>query len=342
MRPTAGYDVLLVTLFTMARPPFVDPDYWRLLGGQTPVPDPPETDLYAIRNTTTASTKAASDALPFPSGMTTMVSTATAADGSKFNITRFVPLAVQQSQDTAPPHRAVVYAFGGGMIAGSVAISYNMIANFAEHTATQVFAPDYRLAPEHPYPAALDDVYTCITWLQAHAADFNVDPARIVTFGQSAGGALTAASALKARDEGLNPPLAAQVLRYPMLDDRTEMDPQNPRFPFLTWSPSSNTIAWKAYLEKINETEGGLAPVPYTAAPARADDLHGLPTTHLGVGGLDLFRDESVSFAARLSSHDVKVQSNVYPGVPHGFDGSPAFSLRFELWSNEARFIQQF
>lgn len=78
------------------------------------------------------------------------------------------------------------------------------------------------------------------------------------------------------------------------------------------------------------------------AVPARADDLHGLPPTHLGVGGLDLFRDESTSFAARLSSHDVKVQTNVYPGVPHGFDGSPAFSLRFELWSNEAKFIQQF
>lgn len=243
----------------MARPPFVDPDYWRLLGGHTPAPKPPETDLYAIRNTTTAAIKAASDALPFPAGMTTTVSTATAADGSKLTITRFVPLAVQQSlsQSMAPPHRAVVYAFGGGLIAGSVAAFYNMIATFAEQAATQVFAPDYRLAPEHPYPAGLDDVYTCITWLQAHAGAFNVDPARIVILGQSAGGALAAAAALKARDEGLKPPIAAQVLRYPMLDDRTQMDPQNPRFPFLTWSPSVNMIAWKAYLGKTNETEGG-------------------------------------------------------------------------------------
>lgn len=257
MLPSAVYDVLLVTLFTMARPPFVDPDYWSLLGGQTPVPKPPETDLYAIRNTTTAATKAASDALPFPAGMATTVSTATAADGTEFDITRFVPLAVQQSQDTAAPQRAVIYAFGGGLVAGSVAVSYNIIANFAEQTATQVFAPDYRLAPEHPYPAALDDVYSCITWLQAHAADFNVDPARIVTLGQSAGGALTAAAALKARDEGLNPSLAAQVFRYPMLDDRTKMDPQNPRFPYLTWSPTSNAIVWNAYLGKSNETERG-------------------------------------------------------------------------------------
>ncbi|KAI3394237.1 hypothetical protein diail_2977 [Diaporthe ilicicola] len=241
----------------MSRPPFVDPDYWRLLGGQTPAPQPPQTDLFAIRNTTNAATKAASDALSFPPGMTTTVRTAVSADGSKFNITHFVPLAVQQSQD-ATPHRAVVYAFGGGLIAGSVAISYNLIANFAEQTATQVFAPDYRLAPEHPWPAALDDVYSSITWVQSHASEFDipVDPARIITFGQSAGGGLITAAVLKARDEGLTPPIAAQILRYPMLDDRTQMDPQNPRFPFLTWSPSSNRIAWDAYLgNKSNASE---------------------------------------------------------------------------------------
>lgn len=82
--------------------------------------------------------------------------------------------------------------------------------------------------------------------------------------------------------------------------------------------------------------------VPYTAAPGRAEDLHGLPPTHLGVGGLDLFRDETVSFAARLATHDVKVQLNVYPGLPHGFDGSSALSQRTEMWSNDARFVQQY
>lgn len=187
--------------------------------------------------------------------MVTTVSTATSTDGSKLNITRFMPLAVQQTQDTAP-RRAVVYAFGGGLIAGSVAACHNMIASFAEQTATQVFAPDYRLAPEHPYPAALNDVYSCITWLQARAGEFNGDPARIITFGQSAGGTLTAAAALRARDEGLAPPIAAQVLRYPMLDDRTRMDSEDPRFPFLTWSPSSNMIAWRAYLGQKDETDG--------------------------------------------------------------------------------------
>lgn len=240
----------------MTGSPFVDPDYWRLLGSQTPPAKPPETDLYAIRDSTTKWTKWASDALPFPAGMTTSVSTTKSADGSKLNITHFVPLAVKQNRD-ASPNRAIIYAFGGGLIAGSVAISFNVIASFAERSGTQVFAPDYRLAPEHPYPAALDDVYACITWLQAHAGEFNVDPARIVTLGQSAGGGIAAAAALRARDEGLTPPIAAQVLRYPMLDDRTQMDPHNFRFPLLTWSSSSNSIAWKAYLGgKISEGEG--------------------------------------------------------------------------------------
>lgn len=359
MRCRAGFDCLLVTLFTMARPPFVDPDYWALLGGQVPTPSPPATDLYTIRNNTNVATQAASNALSFPDGMTTAVSTATSADGAQFNITRFVPLSVQQNGETA--QRAAIYAFGGGLIAGSVNTSFNMIANFAELTATQVFAPDYRLAPEHPYPAALNDVYATITWLQTHAAEFNVDPARIVTFGQSAGGNLIVAAALQAKNEGLTPPIAAQILRYPMLDDRTQMDPDNPRLPYLTWSPSSNAIAWNAYLNKTDCTSASgkriisvlsrerllifpphAATIPYTAAPGRAEDLSGLPPSHIGVGGLDLFRDEATSFAARLTSHDVAVQFNLYPGVPHGFDGNPAFTRRTELWENEARFIQQF
>lgn len=82
--------------------------------------------------------------------------------------------------------------------------------------------------------------------------------------------------------------------------------------------------------------------MPYTAAPGRADDLHGLPPTFLGVGDLDLFLDEDISFAEKLSSHGVKVRSKVYPGVPHGFDTFPTISLGFELWTDEAEFIQQF
>ncbi|KAI4592212.1 hypothetical protein KJ359_011451 [Pestalotiopsis sp. 9143b] len=343
----------------MARPSCVDPDYWALLGGKTPTPAPPATDLLANRASINAASQAASNALPLPDGMTTTVSTVTSADGSTFIVTRFVPRIIQQRNETA--QGAVIYGFGGGLIAGGVKMTFNMIANFAERTATQIFAPDYRLAPEHPHPTALQDINSTITWLQARAGEFSVDPARIVMFGQSAGGNLVASVALKARDEGLNLPIAALVLRYPMLDDRTQMDPGDLRFPYLTWGPSNNAIAWNAYLGKDSNAESILntplvvlskpkscinisqkARIPYTAVPARAEDLHKLPPTHLAVGGLDLFCDGTISFATRLASQDVRVQLNVYPGVPHGFDGSPAFSLGTQRWSDEARFIQKF
>lgn len=235
----------------MTRPAFVDPDYWALLGGQIPPPRPATKDPYIIREHTNSSLKAACDGLPYPAGMTESVSTSVSTDGSEFKITRFVPLSAQK--DNVSAQRAIVFAFGGGMIAGSVDISRNIIASFAEASQTQVFAPDYRLAPEHPFPAALEDVYSTVTWLQAHASEFNVDPARIVLFGMSSGGNLAAATALKARDEALDPPIAAQVLRYPMLDDQAKIDPEDPRFPYLTWFPSSNAIVWNAYLGGSNK-----------------------------------------------------------------------------------------
>lgn len=333
------------------RPSYVDPDYWCLLGGRVPEPKPPAANVSTIRADLNPVMIAASGSFPFPAGMVTTVSTAISSiDGTSLNITRFVPLAVQQQQQSqstatpAVPQRAIIYGFGGGLIGGTVAISRNVIAHFAEQTGTQVFAPDYRLAPEQPYPAAFHDMYATIVWLQVHASEFGIDPARIVLFGQSAGGNLAAAAALEARDRGLTPPLAGLVLRYPMLDDRTRLDPEDPRGPFLTWSSSNNAVAWKAYLEGIPEEEEGGEPrvVPYTTAPGRADDSHGLPPTHLGVGELDLFRDETARFAARLKSDGVEVDSHLYPGVPHGFDGNPAFSVRVKMWDNETKFVQRF
>ncbi|KAK8026469.1 hypothetical protein PG991_003525 [Apiospora marii] len=329
------------------RPDYVGPDYWRLLGGRVPEPKPPAADVDAIRKMTIPVMQAASDTFPFPEGMDTSVSTATSSiDGHPITITRFVPLAVQQQQSKDKnPQRAIIYAFGGGLVAGTAAISRNMIAHFAEQTGTQVFAPDYRLAPEQPYPAAFHDMYATVVWLQAHAEGFGVDPARIILAGQSAGGNLAAAAALEARDRKLTPPLAGLLLRYPMLDDRTRWDPENPRGVFLSWTPSYNLVVWEAYLKGIpkEEREGrGSRVVPPTAAPGRADDLHGLPPTHLGVGELDHFHDETVRFAKLLKAHEIEVEWHVYPGVPHGFDGNPVFSVRDEMWRSETEFVRRF
>ncbi|KAK8094994.1 hypothetical protein PG997_001679 [Apiospora hydei] len=330
-------------------PSFVHPDYWQLLGSKPPAPPPVVTDLHVLRETTNATTKTVFDAIPLPDGMDITTSTATSADGTEFEITRFAPLSTQdeQTKDPDTPQRAIVFAFGGGLVAGTVPIWRHAIADLAERAGTQVFAPAYRLAPEDPYPAAIDDARR----RRARAPEFRVDPARLVTFGVSAGGNLVAAAALRARDEGrLDPPIAAMVLRYPMLDDRTRVEEGDPRLAYLTWRPEANELAWEAYLAKSRFRKGLLTyrvfeaddSIPYTAAPARAQDLRGLPTTFIGVGDLDLFCDESMAFAERLEQQGVRAKAVVYRGVPHGFDMVPSFSSRQELWNDEISFIQQF
>jgi acetyl esterase/lipase len=241
----------------MACPSFVDPDYWAVLGSQVPEPRPAVTDILALRPFVNTSTQTAADGFPYPEGMVEEVKTATSADGSEFSITRFIPLAVQQQQQQPDqkPQRAVMFAFPGGLVAGGVEYNRKLMASFAEESGTQVFAPHYRLAPEHPYPAGLEDVWACLGWLRAHAADLGVDPARILALGQSAGGNFAAAVALRARDEGLTPPLAALVLRYPMLDDRSHADPDDPRLPYFVWNEATNNLAWDAYLPNVDRTE---------------------------------------------------------------------------------------
>lgn len=240
----------------MSCPKFVHPDYWALLGGQAPVPGPSEADIASIRKKSDGFLKAASDATPFPAGMKTTKYTTTSTDGYQLSITHFEPLSTQQQEGgdgDAAAQRAILFAFGGGLVTGSVDTNFNTIAQLAETWSTQLFAPDYRWAPEHPFPAALNDVYSTLTWLQSCGrAKFNIDPARVVLFGMSAGANLAAATALKARDLRLDPPIAAQALRYPMLDDQASMAADDPRFPYLSWSVDNNKMSWDAYLGRQN------------------------------------------------------------------------------------------
>ncbi|KAK7738972.1 hypothetical protein SLS62_011339 [Diatrype stigma] len=127
-------------------------------------------------------------------------------------------------------------------------VARNVIAHDAEVSQTQFFAVEYRVAPEHPFPAAVEDVFATVVWLQGSAAQFGVDPARIILTGLSAGGGVAAGAALIARDKGLDPPVAAQVLRYAMLDDRTAIDESSPLSPYLTWTVAQNDMGWKTYL----------------------------------------------------------------------------------------------
>ncbi len=188
------------------------------------------------------------------------------------------------------------------------------LARWADTLDAVIVSVEYRLAPEHPYPAPLDDCYAALTWTVQHAVDLGVDPARIAVAGASAGGGLAAALAQLARDRGEHA-LAFQLLIYPMIDDR--MATPSSSLDTVVWTTQANVLGWRAYLGH----EPGAGEVPAYAAAARAADLTGLPPAWIGVGALDVFRDENIEYAQRLLGAGVPAELHVYPGAPHGFEG---------------------
>lgn len=209
------------------------------------------------------------------------------------------------------PAAGVLYIHGGGYVIGTAELGDPFCARLAQHLGVVVAAVDYRLAPEHPYPTPLEDAHAALRWLVEQPG---VDAERIAVVGDSAGGGLAAGLALLIRDCGEIRPVL-QVLSYPMLDDRTTdggVDPHVLRM----WNQHSNRFGWDAYL-------GGLAvgEVPAPAAPARAEDLTGLPATWIGVGTNDLFHAENVAWAQRLEAAGVPCELFVVEGAYHGFDG---------------------
>jgi acetyl esterase/lipase len=203
------------------------------------------------------------------------------------------------------PAPALLWMHGGGYVLGSARQDDGFCRRFSRSLGITVASVDYRLAPEHPYPAALQDCYSALTWLAGLPA---VDPARVAIGGPSAGGGLAAALALLARDRGNVTP-ALQLLAYPMLDDRSGAGPNTPNYRL--WSPKSNRFAWKAYLGDAD---------PQVAVPARRDDLSGLAPAWIGVGTNDLVHDEDLGYAKRLTDAGVPCEVEVVPGAFHGFD----------------------
>jgi acetyl esterase/lipase len=178
---------------------------------------------------------------------------------------------------------------------------------FARELGITVAAVDYRLAPAHPYPAPLEDCYAALLSL---AGMPTVDESRIAIAGASAGGGLAAALALLARDRR-EIALAAQLLLYPMLDDRTADRPDPDARHRRLWNNTSNRLGWNAYLGDAD---------PDVAVPARRRDFSGLPMTWIGVGTLDILYDEAVTYAHRLRAADVPCKLEAVPGAFHGFD----------------------
>lgn len=204
------------------------------------------------------------------------------------------------------PSPALLWIHGGGYLFLTAEYNDDLCRRFSRTLGITVGAPEYRHAPEHPYPAALEDCYAALKWLTSLPG---VDPMRVAVGGESAGGGLAAALAFLARDRGEITP-ALQLLSYPMLDDRT-VSKDSGRRSYRLWNERSNRFGWKSYL-------GGAD--PDIAVPARRTDLAGLPPAWIGVGTADLFCDEDIAYAERLRDAGVPCHLEVVPGGFHGFD----------------------
>lgn len=204
---------------------------------------------------------------------------------------------------------------GGGYVLGTPEMMDAANRLLASELGCLILSVDYRLAPETQFPGPLEDCYTVLVWMQTNAERLGIDTARIGVKGESAGGGLAAALALLTRDRS-GPPLAFQQLIYPMIDDRTCIDPDpNPFTGEFVWTRENNSFGWSALLGK----PPGSPDVPSYAAAARAESLAGLPPTFISVGALDLFLEESLAYAGRLSRAGVPVELHVYPGAFHTF-----------------------
>jgi len=201
---------------------------------------------------------------------------------------------------------------GGGYVLGSALDTAPLDTHMADTLGCAVAAVEYRLAPEHPYPAPLDDCFDALQCLWQHADALGFDRDRFAVGGQSAGGGLAAALALRARDEG-DARLCFQLLVYPMLDDRSAFGQPDGLTGEFIWTRECNAIGWDCYL-------GGQEADTAYAVPARCENLCGLPPAWICTGQLDLFLDENIAYARRLMAAHVPTELHVIPGAYHGFE----------------------
>lgn len=207
------------------------------------------------------------------------------------------------------PLPSMLWIHGGGLIMGAPEQNQLLSARIAKAAKCVVCVPSYRLAPEHPFPAGLEDCYAALSWMHNSASDLGIDRSRIAIGGDSAGGGLAACVAQMALDTG-GPTLCFACLLYPMLDDRTPLHSDRQA---IFWTAQSNRFAWEAYLGHPGTIDDSR---PYASA-SRRNDLAGLPSTWIGVGDQDLFYLESMEFAQRLTKAGVPCRFEVIEGMYH-------------------------
>lgn len=224
-----------------------------------------------------------------------------------------VPIRIYMPKDRTEAGPGFVNFHAGGFVLGDLEIEHPRCLVMAAEGGAVSVGVDYRLAPENPFPAGVEDCYAALQWVVGHAEDLKIDPAKITIGGGSAGGNLTTAVALMARDRN-GPDVAFQMLIYPALDDRCETPSMKNGTDVYIWTYQNSLDMWNQY---IGQDRSNVSPY---AAPARADDLSGLPPAYVMTCEHDPLRDEAIIYAMRLMAAGVPVELHNYPGTVHAFD----------------------
>jgi len=230
-------------------------------------------------------------------------------------------------EGTAP---GLLYIHGGGFVLGDLDMFHMVLLRMVEELGVVIVSVDYRLAPEHPFPAPVEDCYAALTWVAGNAAELGIDPARLGVAGESAGGGLAAAVALLARDRG-GPALCFQFLGIPELDDRLDTPSMRDYVDTPLWNQPNAIFSWTSYL---GAEPGGADVSPY-AAPARAADLSGLPPAFVTTCQFDPLRDEGIQYAQRLMQAGVNTELHHYPGTFHGSSLIEGAAVSRQMFADE-------
>jgi acetyl esterase/lipase len=236
-----------------------------------------------------------------------------------------ISVRIYKPRDAATGLPGIYFIHGGGMILGTVAGEDPVATMICDLVGAVVVSVEYRLSPEAPHPAPVEDCYAGLQWMAAHADELGFDADRLAVYGGSAGGGLAIATALLARDRG-GPALKFMMPIYPMIDDTNTTGSSQEIVDVGIWDREGNLQAWAWYL--------GGKPADQYAAPTRAEDLSGLPPAFIDVGTVDLFRDEDIAFAQRLMAAGVPTELHIHPGSYHAaetFAADAALSKR--IWA---------
>ena len=245
-----------------------------------------------------------------------------------------IPARVFRRSNLPPARGVVLFIHGGAFVFGDLDSENDRCAVYATRANVVVVALDYRLAPEHLYPAGLDDCEAMFRWLCAHAGQWGADPSKIVVAGASAGGALAAGTVARIHDEGVIP-ITAQMLLYPVLDDRLAARSITDFEFYEPWDGDRSRKMWHLYL-------GGSMAASADAAPARRENLSGLPPAYVMACEEDPLRDEDLDYARRLVEAGVSVELHLYRNTYHAFDViAPEAAISKAALVEQADFLQR-